>query len=363
MVAPLTDDERELLGRVATFARATHPDRVAAYAELGLLGLTLEAGMGARPVLAAHVMETLGAHEPDAGLWFSLGAHLFAACQPIVDRGSPALRDEWLPRLARGALAANAITEGEAGSDVFAMRTRATRDGDAYVLSGEKAWVTNGPRAELFVVYARTSEGPGFLTTSAFALPRDTEGLHVGPPIDTIGPGSARASTLVLDDCRVDAAYRLGAEGEGAAIFARSMQHERSCLFAAYVGAMQRQLDETIAFARARRQGGRPIAAHQAVAHRIVEMKLRLESARLLVHRAAALLEERSEEVELAASLAKLAVSEAAVQSSLDAIAVHGGTGVLTGGVERALRDAVPSTVFSGTSDIQRNIIARLLGL
>jgi alkylation response protein AidB-like acyl-CoA dehydrogenase len=298
------------------------------------------------------------------GLVFSVCAHLFACVTAIQDFGDEALKQAWLPRLASGEwLGANAITEVDAGSDVFALTCRALRDGGDYVIDGSKSFVTNAPAADVFLVYAVTNPAHGYLGVSAFVVPRKSPGVEVGPPFDKIGLRRAPAGQVRLEKCRVPASNLVGEEGQGALVFRTSMIWERACLFAGYVGMMEEQLEKTIAFAKERRQFGKPIGKHQAVAHRIADMKLRLESARLLVYRAC-WSRDRGASPALESSLAKLAVSEAAVQSGMDALRVHGGRGTMAEtGIADGLFDALPSLTFSGTSDIQRDLIARELGL
>jgi alkylation response protein AidB-like acyl-CoA dehydrogenase len=282
----------------------------------------------------------------------------------IAEHGSAPLKQSFLPRLASGDLVgANAITEAEAGSDVLAIKTRAERSGDDYVLNGVKSYVTNGPVADVLLVYAVTDPALGYFGLSAFVVEKDAPGLVRGKAFDKIGLRSAPTGAVYLDDCRVPASHRVGDEGQGALIFRGSMAWERACLFAGYLGAMQRDLDRTIAFAKERKQFGRPIGKNQAVAHRIADMNLRLESARLLLYRAC-WLKDRGEEATAAIALAKLAVSEAAVQSGLDTIRIHASLGTSTEtGIADGLLNALPSTIFSGTSEIQRDMIAKGLGL
>lgn len=334
---------------------------------MGLLGLSIPrvfAGQEYNAMTTAHAIEAFGYACEDMGLVFSVAAHLFACATPIAAYGTRALQTRVLPDLATGELVgANAITEREAGSDAFALKTTARRDGASYVLQGSKSYVSNGPVADLFVVYASTNLAHGYLGVTAFALERGTPGLTVGEPLQKMGLTSTPACELLFDACRVPEDHRLGEEGQGARIFQHSMQWERSCLFASYVGQMQRQLERCIAYARERRQFGKPLGRHQAVAHRLADMKLRLEAARFLLYRACWLLDQGSDAT-LAISLAKLAVSEAAVQGGLDAIHIHGARGFSEEyGIEQMLRDAIPSTLFSGTSEIQRDIIAGELGL
>ena len=334
-------------------------------AGMGLLGLPVSreyGGLGLDRLTTARTLEALGVGCRDGGLGFSLGAHLLACCVPIELHGTPAQKERCLPKLCSGEwVGANAITESEAGSDIFSLRTRAVRDGDAYVLNGEKTFVTNAPVAGLIVVYASTRPEHGFLGISAFLVERDAPGLAIGKPFEKSGLATSPMSSLYLNGCRVPASQRLGPEGAGGAIFHASMAWERSCLFAFWLGTMERQLEEVVRHAKTRRQFGRPIGSNQAVSHRIADMKMRLEAARLLLYRACC---DPLPGAEMSVALAKLAVSEAFVRSSLDAVQIFGGSGVLREmGIERYLRDALPGTLYSGTSEMQREIIARALGL
>ena len=335
--------------------------------EFGLLGLPVPekyGGMGLDALTTAHAIEALGRGCEDAGLVFSISAHQFACLMPIAEHGSDELKDSLLPNLCSGAwIGANAITEAEAGSDVSALTTRAVREGDEYVLDGVKSFVTNGPLAGVFLVYAKTNPDYGFYGISAFAIPKDTEGLITGKPFTKLGLSTSPMSSVYLTQCRVPERFRLGPEGHGGLIFQASMGWERACLFAAWVGLMERQLEKSIAYAKERRQFGKPIGKNQAISNKIADMRLRLDSARLLLYRAC-WAKDRRKDATLEIALSKLAVSEAVIQSSLDYIQIHGALGVVAdGGIERSLRDTVSSTIYSGTSEIQRQIIAKALGL
>ncbi len=376
-----TPEQDELYAGILRFARENlnattlERDRTRRFGEeewkkcagFGLAGLCIpreSGGLGLDCLSTARALEALGRGCSDGGLGFSLSAHLFACAVPVHLHGSPDQKERYLARLASGEwIGANAITESEAGSDAFALKARARKEGDGYVISGEKSFVTNAPVARLFLVYASTAPENGFLGISAFLVERDTPGLKAGRPMETTGLTTSPISSLYLDDCRVPASALLGREGAGGSIFKDSMGWERSCLFAFWLGALERQLEETVDHAKSRRQFGHPIGSNQAVSHRIADMKLRLEAARLLLYRACW---ERAagHPSELAASLAKLAVSEAFVASSLDAVQIFGGSGVMQEiGIERYLRDALPGTIYSGTSEMQRELIARALGL
>jgi L-prolyl-PCP dehydrogenase len=364
--------QQELYDRSLEFARGldrgdeTIEARRARCGEFGLFGLCApeaHGGLGLDALTTARVLEAFGRGTRDTGLLFSAAAHLFAAVMPIVEHGTPELRERLLPAMCAGErIGANAITEPEAGSDAFALTARAERDGGDYMLTGVKSYVTNGALADVFIVYAMTDPRHGYLGVSAFAVEKGAPGLVVGKPFEKLGLESAPTSTVYLEGCRVPAANRIGAEGQGAAIFNGSMQWERGCLFAIYLGLMERQLEQVVAHVKQRRQFGKPLGKHQAVAHRVADMKLRLEAARLLLYRACWAKDRGDARLDI--SLAKLAVSEAAVASGLDAIHLNGGAGVMSEtGVDQALRDAIPATIFSGTSEMQRDLIARSLGL
>ncbi|ADO72619.1 acyl-CoA dehydrogenase family protein [Stigmatella aurantiaca] len=374
-----TSEQLELYDRALDFARANlsdDPKRTEGKfprtlwqrcGEFGFLGLPVperHGGLGLDTLTTARVMEALGRGCVDTGLVFSAGAHLFACVMPILEAGDDRQKTQYLPRLCSGEwVGANAISEPEAGSDVFALKTRAVRDGDSYVLDGGKSYVTNGPDADVFLVYAVTHPTSGYLGLSAFLIEKKTPGLSVGRPFEKMGLSTSPIAPIYLEGCRVPASAMLGAEGQGAPLFKRSMQWERACLFAAYVGVMERVLEQTVDFARQRKQFKRAIGKNQAISHRLADMKLRLESSRLLLYRACWLMD-RGQEASMEVSLAKLAISEAAVQCGLDTLQIHGGMGYVTEtGIERVLRDAIPSTIFSGTSEIQRDIIASNLGL
>jgi alkylation response protein AidB-like acyl-CoA dehydrogenase len=335
--------------------------------DLALLGLCVpvEYGGGGLGALdTAHLVEAFGRGCPNTGLVFAASAHLFACAVPVAAFGSVAMRERLLPGMCDGRLvAANAMTEREAGSDVSAMATRAVAEADGYRLTGEKSWVSNAPAADVVITYAVTDPSAGFLGITAFAVDRDTPGLSISEPLDKLGLDGCPAGRVTFEDCRVPATAVIGEPGQGSAIFQHSMGWERACLFAGYVGLMDRLLEDCVAHLRRRRQFGRRLADFQALSHRVAEMKLRLEGARWLLYRACFRLD-RGEPATMEIALSKLAVSEAAVQSALDAVRLFGSRGYLTGeGPEQVLRDALPATLFSGTSEIQREFVARGVGL
>jgi hypothetical protein len=281
---------------------------------------------------------------------------------PLAAFGTEEQKLAYLPRFTGGEwIGALAATEREAGSDVFSLQTRASRRDDAYMLAGHKMLVTNAPVADVLLVLATLDPGRGAFGLTAFLVERGTSGLRVSERVDKMGLSTAQMGEVVLDGCAVPARNRLGPEGGGLAIFNHIMEWERGFIMAFAVGAMERQLEACLAYARKRRQFDRPIGQFQAVAHRLVDMRVRWEASRLLLYRFAWL--KREPRAALAeAAMTKLAVSEAWVRSCEDAMRIYGGYGYLTEtGVERELRDALGSLSYSGTAEMQRQIVARWL--
>jgi hypothetical protein len=338
-------------------------------AAAGIQGLPVPAAYGGSGLdlsSTALAMETLGYACRDHGLLFLLGAQLWSVAMPIATLGNEAQKAALLPRLCRGEiLALHGMTEPESGSDAFALRTRARWDAArrGYVLDGTKTLITGAPVADVGLVYATVDPELGRWGVTAFVLDLRTRGVEASANLPKMGLRTAPMGRLAFRDCFVPESARLGEEGSGAAIFTHSMTWERGLLGAAQIGAMARQLEMCVEHARTRRQFGQPIGSFQAVACRIADMKLRLETARLLLYRTAWELDQ-GVDAELDAALTKLQVSESYLDSSLDAVRVFGGRGYLADdGVERQLRDAVGGTLYSGTSDIQKLTIARLCGL
>jgi alkylation response protein AidB-like acyl-CoA dehydrogenase len=295
---------------------------------------------------------------------FALNAQLWSVQLPIVTFGTEAQKQAYLPRLCSGELiGAHGMTEPDSGSDAYKLRTVAKRSNGGYVLNGTKTFVTNAPVADLAVVFTTVDPTQGLSGITAFLIENGTPGFSVGRDMEKMGLRTAPMAELVFQDCYVPEHNRLGPEGAGPSIFNSSMEWERSCILASHVGAMQRQIETCIHYARERRQFGQPIGKFQSISNRIADMQVRLETARLILSKVA-WLKKMGKPAVMEAAIAKLYLSEAFVQSSLDAIRIHGGYGYTTEfEVERDLRDAVGGTLYSGTSDIQRMIISRWLGL
>ena len=336
-------------------------------AAIGLQGLPVPVeygGAAAGATTIAAALEGLGYGSADNGLIFALNAQMWACELPIVTFASEEQKRRYLPGLCDGSLiGAHAMTEPGSGSDAFSMATTAVPTAEGWVLNGSKTFATNAPEADLFVVFATTDRSLGFAGLSAFLIDRGAPGLTIGRPLSKMGLRTSHMSELFLADCEVPADGLLASAGAGMAIFNTAMRWERGLILAAAVGTMRRQLERCVSYARERAQFGQPIAGFQAVSHPIAEMKLRLESARLMLYRMARLLDERTA-TDLDAALTKLHLSECLVESSVAALQIHGGYGYMTEyGLERDVRDALASRLYSGTSEMQRNVIARHLGL
>jgi alkylation response protein AidB-like acyl-CoA dehydrogenase len=355
---------RELSGSTAD---GSHRQDWAALAALGLLGAAVpqeHGGSGFGALDTALLYEAAGVGCTDTGLLFAAAAQLFACVRPVVEFASAKTRRKLLPALCSGELiAGNAMTEPDAGSDVSRLATRAVKVEGGYVLEGVKSFVSNGPIADLYVTYATTDPEGAYFNTTAFVVDRDSPGLVPGAPMEKSGLAACQAGLVTFAGCFVPDDRVLGSPGQGHLVFQESMQWERACLFAIYLGQQERLIRRCIRHVRERRQFGKRLADIQPVADRLADMKLRLESGRLLLYRACTEID-AGQDPSLWTAMAKLAVSEAAIATALDAARIFGARGYLKEhGIEQAVRDAMPATTFSGTSDIQRQLIARGMGL
>jgi alkylation response protein AidB-like acyl-CoA dehydrogenase len=310
-------------------------------------------------------LEALGYGCHDNGLVFSVNAHMWTSVIPVSEFGTEEQKGRWLPGLASGELiGCHTITEPEAGSDAFAMRATGQPVEGGFLLNGRKTFITNAPVADLFIVFVRTEPdaiGPYGLT--AFLVEKGTPGCLVEKDADKMGLRTSPMADVVLEDCVVPESAILGGRGHGGEIFQTSMRWERACIMASHAGLMRRTMESCVAYARQRRQFGKPIARFESVSDKIANMKIAVEASRALVLRVGWLMD-NGHDTTMEAAVAKAFVSEASVRTHLDAVQVHGGYGYMTEfEVERALRDAVGGTIYSGTSEIQRRVIARGLGL
>jgi len=337
-------------------------------ADVGLLGLPApeeHGGANLDPLGCAIALEALGYGCRDGGLVFSICAHVLACVVPVWQHGTEKQKHRYLAGLCDGThVGAHAITEPNSGSDTFAMKMRAERVDSGWRLNGTKTFVSNGPEADVVVVFAVTDPEKGFHGgVTAFLAERGLAGFYPGQKFVKMGLRTSAVGELVFDNALLPDDAVLGNVGGGAAVFATAMDWERALLVAAHVGTIERLLETSISYARTRNQFGQAIGKFQAVAHKIADMKMQLEAARLLVYRSASRLTV-SRSIGLDAAIAKLFVSESLVKAAIDTVQMHGGYGFMEEyEVERALRDAIGATIYSGTSEMQRNIIGRWLGL
>ncbi|MEA2461426.1 MAG: hypothetical protein QOH90_1603 [Actinomycetota bacterium] len=339
----------------------------AALGDFGILGLPIPeeyGGSGADIISTCLALEALAEGGHDGGLGLSVGAHITIGTVPIWLHGTEEQKRRYLPGLCSGeSIGAMAITEPEAGSDAAAIKCNAKRDGSDWIINGSKIFITNGSIADSVIVIAVTDPGAGSgQGVSAFIVDKGTPGFSVGRDLDKMGTRSSPLSLLHFDDCRVPAEALLGTEG--AALWQVAFEcfdWERTVMIASSVGGMKASLDAAIAYAKERKAFGKPIAKHQAIEHKIAEMKAHLDAARLVLYKAAWLKQEGLPH-QVEASVAKLFVAEAAMRNALEATQIFGGYGYIKEyPIERSIRDAKLISIGGGTSEIQKMIIGRSL--
>jgi alkylation response protein AidB-like acyl-CoA dehydrogenase len=376
-----SDDELTLQKSVIKFAREELNDDVIARdlneefswdgwkkcAKFGIQGLPVAeeyGGGGADILTTVCALEALGYGCRDNGLIFSINAHMWSSEIPFQSFGTAEQKQKYLPKLTSGDfVGVHAMTEPSSGSDAFALRSRAERKGDRYVINGTKTFITNAPIADVVIVFANVDPTKGAAGITGFVVDKGTPGFTISKKLNKMGLRTSPMAELVFEDCEVPAENVLGREGLGQAIFTASMEWERICILAGHLGTMRRLLETSIEYAGDREQFGHPIGQFPAVASKIADMDIRLETARLVLYKAAWLKKQGKHPLREAA-IAKTYVSEACVQSCLDAIQIHGGYGYMTDyQIERELRDSIAGKIYSGTSEIQKMILAGFHGL
>lgn len=335
--------------------------------ETGILSLPFDerwGGLGQDIVTTMFVLEGLGEGCRDGGLSFSVTTSICSTGVPLEQFGTPDQKQRYLPGICSGdVIGAHAITEAGGGSDAMKMLTRADRDGDEYVLNGSKTFVSNGPVADVIVVYARTRPDAGALGITAFLVDRDTPGLSIGKPMKKMGLRTSPISELFFDDCRIPASNVLGRVGGGFMVLDFVMKREILYSFIVNVGEMQHRLDRCVNYAKTRVQFGKPIGSHQSIANKIVDMKIKLETSRKWLYDTGEKLM-AGENITVDLAIAKLITSEANVESSLSAVQIFGGHGYMAEhGLEKDVRNSVAGTIYSGSTEIQYNRVASMLGL
>jgi alkylation response protein AidB-like acyl-CoA dehydrogenase len=343
-------------------ARPANPRaRFELVAETGLLRHALPSVWGGHGDGFAALAENhrrLGGASRDPGLILMVAAHLWGAVFPILRHGTEAQREQFLPKLLSGTwLAGHAITEPGCGSDLQALQCKAESAGNGYRLDGEKRYISNAPLADWLIVYARL-EG----RISAFMVSRDDAGCRFGPDHGLKACRGSSTGGVILENCQIRADRLLGRPGAGEPILQQALDFERAFIFAGIAGVMAWQLDRTVAHSRARQSSGVHLGRHQAIAHTIADMKLRLDTLDLWLAECARLAD-AGRRLTLAAAQTKLHGADAFLQSSLDAVQILGAAGLEADGqLADLVQDAMASRLFSGSSEVQKNIIAALLG-
>ena len=376
----ISDEQRMVMELARSIARekiapvAAHHDETETYpeepmrllAQQGLMGIWLPEAYGGSDMGALAVAlvaeEIAWACAATATNWGAtpLGGY------PILLAGTEAQKRRYLPRIAAGEmLAAYSLSEPDAGSDAASLRTTAVRRGDRYVLNGTKLWCSNGSHAGVITLFATVDPSKGPKGITAFLVEPGFPGLAVGKQERKMGIRASPTVALHLQDCEVPAENRLGEEGEGFGIAMRTLDYTRPMTGATAVGVGQAALDAATAYAKERRQFGKPIAAFQGLQFMLADMAMQVHGARLMVHHVASLVDRDVSGTVLEASMAKCFAADAAMKVATDAVQVFGGYGYTREfPVERFMRDAKIMQIYEGTNQIQRLVIAReLLGL
>jgi len=348
-------------------ASTNHPNaqqilsRIHAVAEQGLFRHALPEHFGGLEDGFAMLVENhrqLGKTSRDAGLVLAINAHLWGSVFPVLLYGSDAQREQFLPKLISGQwLGGHAITEPSCGSDVQAMLCQAEATETGFVLNGQKRYITNVPLADWLVVYAKLDG-----KISAFLLSRDDQGCAFSNDGALDACRGSSTGSINLENCKLPTDRLLGKPGAGAQMIQKALEYARAFVFAGIAGVMQWQLEEVIRYSRERRSGGVHLGKHQAIAHRIADMKLRLDTINLWLNECARLAD-AGQRLTMVSAQTKLYAAEAFLQSSLDAVQIMGASGLETGNAMLALvQDAMAGRLFSGSSEVQKNLIAALLG-
>lgn len=332
-------------------------------AELGLTGIPWPeeyGGSGMDYVSYVIAVEELSRVCASTGV--TLSAHVSLASWPIYKYGTEEQKQKYLRRLAEGsAIGAFALSEPGAGSDVASMKMTAKKDGDDYVLNGNKVWITNGGVADIYVVFAKTDPDAKHRGISAFIVEKGTEGFSFGKKEKKLGIRSSPTTELIFENCRIPKENLLGEEGEGFKIAMTTLDGGRSGIAAQAVGIAQGALDAAIAYAKEREQFGKPIAHQQGISFKLADMATEVEAARLLTYRAA-WLESQGLPYGEASAMAKLFAGDTAMRVTVEAVQIFGGYGYTKEyPVERYMRDAKITQIYEGTNEIQRLVIGRAL--
>jgi alkylation response protein AidB-like acyl-CoA dehydrogenase len=330
-------------------------------ANQGLLKHAIPANRGGNDnsfadLVKAH--ETLGKVTQDTGLLLSINAHLWGALFPLLNYGNAQQQETYINKLITGRLiGGHAITEIQAGSDLTALAMTAVQTEEGFLLNGQKRYITNTPIADMLVVYARLDN-----KLSAFIVHSDDKGANFHDSPQVSGCQSATMGDVILENALIPHSRQLGKTGAGNMMIQQALELERAFIFAGICGVMEWQLESVIRFSRERKVNGTHLGKNQAISHKIADMKLRLDTIRLWVNECARL-KDNNTRITMTSAQTKLFAAEAFLQSSLDAVHILGSSALITDSpMARLVNDALSSRLFSGSSEIQKNIIAALLG-
>lgn len=372
----ITKEQKEFKREIITFAKEYMNDEeyLEKYsetmwkkvAEFGLLGITIGTeygGLGESYETAALAFEALGYACKNNGFIFVVNNHIWVSQNIIYLYGSDTLKKKYISDMVLGnKIGAIAITEAESGSDAFSMRTTAIEDGDAYILNGSKMFISNGPIADIFIVFAVT-ENNSEKKLTAFVVEKSMEGFHVGLDIEKMGLNACPTSEIILENVRVPKENILGKLNSGKTLLTCAIEWERCYEFAPHIGAMQRIMEACVEQAKARKQFGKPIDEYQAVSHKIARMQESIEMARLMLYKIS-WLKDKKRSAYMETAIFKLYVSEHYIQTCRDAIQIFGAYGYTREyEMEREMRDALACSIYSGTNEMQMNTIYNMASM
>ena len=372
----LSDDELAFRDAVAAFAHGEVAPRVRdmeragridaalipKYTALGLLGIQVPeqyGGAGGTVMMVTIAVEELSKVDPAAAILVDVQNTLVQ--YPLLTYATEAQKLKYLTATVNGTIGAYALSEAGSGSDAFALATTARRDGEDWVLSGRKLWITNGAEAGIYIVFATIDAAKGYRGITAFIVDRDTPGFSVGKKEDKLGIRASSTCELLLDGVRVPAANVLGAVGQGYKVAIETLNEGRIGIGAQMIGVAQGALDAARRFIKERKQFGKPLAEFQAIQFQLAQAQTELEAARLLVYNSARL-KDAGHDVATEGAMAKLFSSQVAERATSLALELHGGAGYTTDFmVEKFYRDAKIGTIYEGTSNMQLQTIAKAL--
>lgn len=321
-------------------------------------------GLGLSATETVLTLEAVGYGCCDNGLTLALGGQTWSVQEPILVYGSEVQKQRYLPRLCSGEwIGSHGVTEADTGSDALSMQATAQKVDGGYLLNGQKSYIGMAPIADLAVVLANTDPAAGKWGISAFIVESGFDGFSQSPPRGKTGTRTNLLGDLILEDCFVPEENLLGGEGVGVSLFTQTISWERAFIHAGHLGAMQHVFEKTICYANERSQFGQSIGGFQSVSNRIADMRVQLETSRLLMYQAASM-KDASLDASLECAMAKLHIGESLLKCATDAVRIHGARGYLEEfEIERHLRDSIGGVIYAGTSDIQRNLIASLVGV